>query len=172
MNRHLTEEQARKLREALSGHDLEAILTLALATGMRRDELLCLKWQDLDLEKRELHVRDTKTQGRDWTIYLPEDITDILKQHALHQAEARLEGGTAGSHLDLVFPDRNGEVLRPERLLKAFHELLVQAGLPPLHFHELRLARLEELYARLRAAKERLDNTQAGELDLNEEHFP
>ena len=50
MHKHLTEEQARKLREALRGHPLEAIITLALVTGMRRDELLRLKWQDLDLE--------------------------------------------------------------------------------------------------------------------------
>ncbi len=45
MKNHLTDEQADQLLEALRGHDLEAIITLALVTGMRRDELLKLQWQ-------------------------------------------------------------------------------------------------------------------------------
>lgn len=52
-----------KLREALRGQPLEAIITVALVRGMRRDELLRLRWREIDLEKRELRVRDTKTQS-------------------------------------------------------------------------------------------------------------
>ena len=167
MHKHLTEEQARKLREALRGHPLEAIITLALVTGMRRDELLRLNWQDLDLEQRELRVRDTKTMNSEWMIHLPEDMTEILKQHRLHQAEARLEAGPARPHLDLVFSDRTGGLLRPEYLLKGLHEILQQAELPRLRFHELRVARWEELREQLRTAKEGLDSTQVGALDLD-----
>src|SRR3989440_12058621 len=47
----LTPEQAQMLLQKVREHHLEALLTLALATGMRRGEILGLRWQDIDLEK-------------------------------------------------------------------------------------------------------------------------
>src|SRR5690242_4406542 len=95
MKKHLTEEQTDQLREALRGHDLEVIILLALVTGMRRDELLRLKWQDIDLEKRELRVLDAKTKRSYLLIHVPAGMTEALKQHRMRQMEARLEAGTA-----------------------------------------------------------------------------
>src|SRR6266571_333597 len=161
MNKHLTEELARKLLEALRGHHLGAIITLAVVTGMRRDELLSLQWQDIDMEKHKLLVRNSKTKSSYRMIHFPEDITEVLEQHRLRQMEARLEAGTAWHDLDLVFP------LEPDQLLKGFHEILEEAALPPLLFHELRAARWRALREQLRLAKEGLDGAQAGYLDLS-----
>jgi integrase len=172
MKNHLTEEQARKLLEALPGHPLEAIIMLALVTGLRRDELLRLTWQDLDLEKREMRVRNTKTKSSDRMICLPEGVTEVLKQHRIRQMEAQVEASTAGPHLDLVFPDHTGGVLGPDQLMKGFYEILEQAGLPPLRFHELRLARWRALSSRLRMAKEGLEGAQGGSLDLGNDTYP
>jgi len=172
MKNHLTEEQARKLLEALPGHSLEAIIMLALITGLRRDELLRLTWQDLDLEKREVRVRNTKTKSGDRMIHLPEGVTEVLKQHHIRQMEARVEAGPAGPHLDLVFPDRSGGVLGPDQLVKGFYEILEQAGLPPLRFHELREARWRALTARLSTAKEELEGAHGGSLDLENDPYP
>ena len=55
----LSREQAQKLLEVARGHRFEALLTVALVTGMRRGELLALRWQDIDLEHRSLQVRRT-----------------------------------------------------------------------------------------------------------------
>ena len=63
MENHLTQEQARMLLEAIRGDRLEAIITLALSTGLRRDELLGLQWQAVDLEQRELLILNTKMQS-------------------------------------------------------------------------------------------------------------
>jgi integrase len=41
-------EQSQQLLTAAKGHNLEALFVLALTTGMRRDEILALKWQDID----------------------------------------------------------------------------------------------------------------------------
>src|SRR5712691_485736 len=71
----------RKLRETLQGHPLEVILTLALVTGMRRDELLHLQWQDIDLEKGELRVLNSKTQSGRQLIRVSQELTEMLKQH-------------------------------------------------------------------------------------------
>jgi integrase len=55
----LTVEQAKRLLEVARGSRLEALLLLALTTGMRRGELLALRWSDVDLDSRVLHVRRT-----------------------------------------------------------------------------------------------------------------
>ena len=54
--RPLTVEQARQLLEAARGHRLEVLLTLAVVTGMRRGELLAMRWSDVELERRVLLV--------------------------------------------------------------------------------------------------------------------
>ncbi len=134
-----TEEQAKKLQDHLKGHHLEVIIRLALVTGMRRDELLALKWQDVDMEKRILSVQNAKTKGRD-AIQIPEDIAEMLRQHSLRQKEARLSSGLTWANLDLVFSDGRGETLRPHQLLKEFREILEQAELSRISFHDLRAA--------------------------------
>ena len=58
----MTLAQIQKLLSALEGHRLETLFTLALATGMRRGELLGLKWQDIDLTKGKLQVRRVLTR--------------------------------------------------------------------------------------------------------------
>ncbi len=167
MKNHLTDEQADQLLEALRGHDLEAIITLALVTGMRRDELLKLQWQDVDLEKRELRVLHTKTQSSHRMIHLTEGVAEVLRQHQMRQMDARWEAGTAWQNLDLVFPDHAGGPLRPEHLLQGFDEILARAEVPRLRFHDLRKARYRRLNARLRIAREGLDSGQTGDPDLD-----
>ena len=53
----LTGEQAMKLLEVAKGSRMEALLLVALTTGMRKGELLALRWDDLDLEKGMLYVQ-------------------------------------------------------------------------------------------------------------------
>ena len=53
----LTVEQATELLEVARGSRVEAVLLVALTTGMRRGELLALRWGDIDFEKGVLHVR-------------------------------------------------------------------------------------------------------------------
>jgi integrase len=144
-----TETEAQKLRDYLKGHHLEAIIRLALVTGMRRDELLSLKWQDVSLSERNLSVQNTKTKGRD-AISIPEDIVEMLQQHALRQKDAQLEARLTWTNLDLVFTNERGEPLRPHQLLKEFHEILERAELPCISFHDLRAAVKMKAFAALK----------------------
>src|SRR4051794_37237101 len=59
LRRALTAEEARALLDALSGDRLESLFVLALATGLRRGELLGLRWTDVDPAGRVLFVRQT-----------------------------------------------------------------------------------------------------------------
>src|SRR4029079_4514019 len=53
-----TPEEVRRLLDAVRGHRHEAIVTVALAIGLRRGEILALRWEDIDFEHRTLTVRN------------------------------------------------------------------------------------------------------------------
>jgi integrase len=148
----LTMEQAHKLLEAVRGHRLETLLTLALTTGMRRGELLALRWSDVDLEQGSIHVRRTvdhipkygyvetepKTKNAQRLIMLPAFVVDTLKQHRMEQQEQRLKAGDNWQDLNLVFTGLHGNYLNPRYLPKMFSKVLMEAGLPHIRFHDLR----------------------------------
>ncbi|MGB8344694.1 MAG: site-specific integrase [Ktedonobacteraceae bacterium] len=148
----LTPDQARKLLATVKGHDLEALLIVALTTGMRHGELLALKWQDIDLESSSLQVRRTvsflagqgyketepKTDRGRRRILLPQIALEALKQHRIHQREAKLQAGEAWQNLDLVFSNAHGYYMHSNNLRRLFRALLKQAELPEMRFHDLR----------------------------------
>ncbi len=148
----LTPEQAQMLLQKVQEHHLEALMTLALATGMRKGEMLGLRWQDIELEKGSLHVRRTllymayhgfkegepKTETSRRNIILPQFVIEVLKRHRTIQLEARLKAGTAWIDRDLVFPNTHGDYLLPTTLAGQFARLLKDVGLPHMRFHDLR----------------------------------
>ena len=153
----LSMPQIRQFLAVIHGHRQEALFILALATGMRRGELLALKWQDLDLERGSLQVRriltriPTKLPGKGFeetepktdrgrrSIVLPSFVVDALKQHRLRQLEAKLKAGPGWQDHDYVFCTSVGTHLHPDRdVLVVLKWFLDKAGLPPIRFHDLR----------------------------------
>src|SRR5262249_45353421 len=104
----LTMEQAHTLIESVRGHRLEMLLRLALTSGMRRGEMLALRWADIDLEHQTIRVRRTvdyipkygyvenepKTAAGRRLLMIPSFVVDMLKQHRLQQLETRLQAGS------------------------------------------------------------------------------
>jgi integrase len=148
----LTLEQAHKLLETAKGHRLEVLLMLAVVTGMRRGELLALRWSDVDLERHTLLVCRTvdyiahygyvetkpKTKSGMRQIMLPSFMVEILEAHRVQQAEQRQAVGDEWEELGLVFCDLHGGYINSRYLLVLFRNLLQEAGLPHMHFHDLR----------------------------------
>ena len=147
----VTPEQAQQLLAAAKGHRLEALITLTLATGMRRGELLALKWQDIEFKQRRLHVRrsanrlpggyrvtDPKTARGKRMITLPQFVLEALGQHRIRQLEAKLKAGPKWEEHDLVFCNIYGRFLSTSNLQVLFSTLLKQAGLPHMRLHDLR----------------------------------
>ena len=148
----LTLEQARALLSSVREHRLEELLVVAVVTGMRRGELLALRWSNIDFERRTLLVLHTvdyipkygyvetepKTKAGKRLISLPHFLVDMLKQHRLQQLEQRLKHGDAWENRDLVFPDLRGGYFNPNYLLRVFKKLLNEASLPHMPFHDLR----------------------------------
>lgn len=148
----LTMEQAQTLIASAKGHSMEALFVLALTTGMRRGELLALKWQDIDFTQNRLQVRriftrakgqrylesEPKTEKSRRNILLAPLTTEILKQHRVHQLEAKLQAGSKWQDNNLVFCTSLGTPLNPNKVLERFKTLLKRAGLPDIRFHDLR----------------------------------
>jgi integrase len=147
----LTPQQAQRLLAAARGHRLEAMITLALATGMRRGELLALRWQDIDVRRTCLYVRrsanrlpggyrvtEPKTASGKRKITLPRFVLETLQQHRIHQLEAKLKAGPRWEEHDLVFCNTYGRFLNTNSLQVLFSSLLRKTGLPHMRFHDLR----------------------------------
>src|SRR5260221_61058 len=147
----LSPEQAQKLLDAAKGYRLEALLTLALATGMRRGELLALRWQDIDFKNRSLSVQrsvsrfpgghrvsEPKTASGKRSITLPPFVIEALQQQRIRQLETKLKAGPAWEEHDLVFCNIYGRFLNSASLYDLFTSLVKKAGLPHMRFHDLR----------------------------------
>ena len=160
--RPLSEDEAGRFLDAASeaGDRFEALYVLAITTGLRRGELLALRWEDADLEKGTLRVGrsltrekgryllgDTKTKKGRRRVNLTPRAVSALKAHRAAQAaeklkaKARAIGLKTGGYEDrgLVFATRTGSIMSPENLVKrSFKPLLKKAGLPEIRFHDLR----------------------------------
>lgn len=148
----LTPEQAQVLLQKVREHHLEALLALALTTGMRRGEILGLRWQDIDLQQGTLQVcravsyfgrrgflvGEPKTEKSKRKIALPQFVVEALKRHRTIQLETRLQAGAAWIENDLVFSNNCGGFIVPVTLTNHFSKLLEEIGLPRMRFHDLR----------------------------------
>ena len=141
----LSMQQIHQLLAAAHGHRMEALFILALATGMRRGELLALKWQDIltripsKLPGKGFEEAEPKTDKGRRSIVLPAFTMEALKQHRLRQREAKLKVGSAWQDHDYVFCTSIGTHLNPTRdILDVLKSFLEKAGLPDIRFHDLR----------------------------------
>ena len=128
------------------------VFLLALYTGMRRSEMLGLRWQDVDLDSvalfvtQGLHrviggglvVTQPKTPQSRRRIALSQDIVTLLRSHRARQAAARLEAGPAWQDGGWVFARRDGRPIDPNDVTRAFTRIARAAGLHGVRFHDLR----------------------------------
>ena len=127
------------LREAKDS-GVFALYYIDLTTGLRRGELLGLKWSDIDLEKGDLRVQrqigridgkiiemPLKTKNVYRALPLSTDAIDVLMQ------QRRKTGNS-----EWVFPSPTGGLLSPDSVLHMLHRVLKRAGLPKVRFHDLR----------------------------------
>jgi integrase len=127
-----TPAQAVTFLDRTAGHRLHPLYVLALSTGMRRGELLGLRWEDVDYAGARLRVRASKTAAGIRTIDLPPVAIAALRVHAERMREEGL--GAA----ELVFCDTSGRAMKGAALLRRFREHIAEAGLPVIGIHGLR----------------------------------
>jgi integrase len=124
---------------------------LALVTGLRKGELLGLRWQDLDLEQRVLRVRQTvgvlhgkvvfkqpKTLRSRRDVDLPEGIVHVLLAYKARQNARRLQLGPRWQDHDLVFCSERGTPINPDNCDQDFNRLIVLAEVKRIRIHDMR----------------------------------
>lgn len=131
---------------------LGPLYEVAAFTGLRRGELLGLRWDDIDVERSRLVVRRQIVQlghathlgpvktasGQDRVVDLDEATIGALLSHQLRQQQHRDEWGSAWVDSGHVFTKEDGSPLHPETVTKRFRELSDAAGLRPVRLHDLR----------------------------------
>lgn len=146
-------EEVETFRLAAESHRLAPLFTLAYGLGLRRGEILGLRWSDVDFGKRLIHVRHTmqrlgagtgrvfgppKTQRSRRTVPMPAMVATALERQKRQQAdELRHVSGETNTY-DLVFTTSIGTPLEPTNLRRDFNALIVKAGVRRIRFHDLR----------------------------------
>ncbi|MDF4251409.1 site-specific integrase [Streptomyces sp. WMMB303] len=149
----LTAAEGRQLLAAARGNRLCAAYELAVRLGLRRGELLGLRWEDVDLDKGVLTVRQTlqrvggdlvivppKTQKSARRIPLPpECITALRAQRTQQLTDKRLAGDKWRENgSGLIFTTKFGTPIEPRNLNRSFQALTTRAGVRKVRFHDLR----------------------------------
>lgn len=154
-----TAEEAQQFLNSLRGHRMYAFYATALLTGMRRGELLGLKWPNVSFETMSIRVvrsvvstyngvieQEPKSKQSRRSVAIGPVLCQILKEHKDRQDEER-------KHPDWVeegwvFPNRRGGKMDPHNISgRQFPRLCELAGVPRIRFHDLRHTHFTELMA-------------------------
>lgn len=145
-----------KLMESMKGHEYEALITVAIFTGMRSGELLGLTWDCVDFENGLIRVSKQLVQPRKRgdqfrfgtlkndkprTLTPAPFVMDVLKAHKEKQKAQKMTAGSDwndGGFPNLVFTHPDGSHLSQPTVWKILQKILAAAGLESHRFHDLR----------------------------------
>jgi len=137
---------------------LYAPVLVAVTTGIRRGELLALRWSDVELKASTLTVNQSlerikgkfefkppKTRKSRRTISLPAITVEALREHYRAQLEERFKIGLGRDPRGLVFSRPDGQPMDPDTLTKSFDRLVASAKVTPITLHGLRHTHISHL---------------------------
>ena len=130
-------------------HRLFAAFYLAIFTGLRRGEALGLRWQDisdgviyvkqsLTVLSGKIHFTTPKTSKGQRFLTVSEDVMEILTEHQTFQKSEAEYLGESWPETDLVFTSQAGTPIHPRNFERVFKQLIKQAGVSNIRFHDLR----------------------------------
>lgn len=122
-----------------------------MSLGLRRGEVLGLRWSDVDIQKKQLTIAAAlqrakgeglvlveKTARSRRTVSLPDVCVAALRSHRVRQIQDKLLAGSLWVETGFLFTTGIGTPLDGETVGRRLRKLMVAAGLPPLRFHDLR----------------------------------
>ena len=154
--RILDRQEQEKLLSILENERMGVAIILTLMIGLRRGELLALRWSDFDKEKGHLHIRQNlsrlkgedgkshltfttpKTKSSNRTITLLPEITAKLNAHKKAQTLEKFKVGQFWEHNDLIFCTEFGKPIEPRNLIRILERLTDTLEIPKINVHALR----------------------------------
>ena len=148
----LDTDQVRQLLKVVEGSRNEALYLMAIVTGKRGGELLGLKWEDISWKEKHIQVQrqvqyvkgqgliflSPKTKAGKRRITISKGVLVKLDDHREKQALEKQVTGDRWQEYGLIFPSTVGTPQEWSNLLRGFKRILEEAGLPKIHFHDLR----------------------------------
>lgn len=156
-------DQQNDFLEIIKGHEFEILFLLALGTGLRRGELLALRWSDIDFENKTINVdsniqqayifedeetkrlekieQEPKTVNSFRTVPIPSKVLDKLQEHKQKQEQYKLAFQERYIDNDFVICDKYGKALDVKRPTRMFYSIQKKMGIPEdekIKFHGLR----------------------------------
>jgi integrase len=158
----LTPDQIRSIMATVEGERLEGLYAIATSVGLRKAELLGLRWCDIDLESSTIQVRHQlqsidgvltltalKTKNSRRSVPIVGPVATILRKHRMRQIEERLKAGIPWSEEGFLFTKPDGSPYSPEALTAHWRIARLRAGLPAtVRFHDIRHGALTILATR------------------------
>jgi integrase len=154
----LDDPELKALFAHLKGRPLYMPVVFAASTGVRRGELLALRWRDLNLDagtaqiaqvveqtKEKISIKEPKTERSRRTIALSPRLIQELRVHRREQAAWRLRLGLGKDDRDLVFSAWDGKIWWPRSFTKKFSEEVRAAKLRHITLHGLRHTHITHL---------------------------
>lgn len=144
--------QIQLVLEAAKDSRLEVPVLVSALTGLRRGELLALKWTNVDLDRGSIFVvealeqtarfgvrfKEPKSRSSRRQLPIPDELVTVLQEHRLKQEHERASLG--GMDLGLVFCNPDGSPWPPDTLTKQFAEMVRLIGIDGFRLHDLRHA--------------------------------
>jgi integrase len=174
------------LLEALRGTRLRMPVLLGIMCGLRRGEIVALRWSHIDLAAGNIAVVESAEQtavgvrykppksGRGRTVALSAMVTTELRQHRLAQAEELFRLGVRQTDATFVYTRQDGEPMQPRSLSQMWAARATY--LPRIRFHDLRHAHATHMLSagvHPKVASERLGHSKVGiTLDLYRHVLP
>ena len=161
-NRAITKEEADRLIQAVRDSDCLVMFSviLCLFTGLRRGEILGLKWCDVDFERRSISVnkqlvreykiniggeskmhydtKQPKTKNAKRTIHMIEPLAKEFKEYKEKLLQWKAENGFVHSEDDFVFPSKINTGLGSKTFYRHYQKILKAADITDINFHTLR----------------------------------
>lgn len=180
--------QTAELIERIRGSRLMIPVLLGVMCGLRRGEIVALRWRNVDLQARKLLIVESAEQtkagvrykppksGKGRGVALSASVAEELRLHKLKQAEELLKLGVRQDDSAFVYAQENGDPVQPRSLTHAWMKASASGYLPRIRFHDLRHAHATHLLANgvhPKVASERLGHSRVGvTLDLYSHVLP
>jgi integrase len=146
----LTTEETAQLLERCQGEPLYPAVMLAIFSGMRRGEILALRWEDVSLETGTIHVQqsieETVEAGARFKEPKTPESRRAIKLPSVAVNELRRIRSETGRVRGLIVGDEDGNPLKPTLFSQRFRRLLKRVGIRHIRFHDIRHSHATELF--------------------------